>query len=329
MSTVLVTGGAGYIGSHVCKALAETGFEPVTFDNLSTGWQSAVQFGPLVRGDLLDPDALQQVFTRYKPVAVLHFAALSEVGISARQPVKYWKNNLTGSLNLVSAALASGVKNIVFSSTCAVYGPLTSDGFTEDHPRMPVNVYGQTKLAVEHLLSGLEASDDLRSVIFRYFNAAGADRGARIGEDHRPESHLIPRVLDAADGALEAISIFGDDYDTPDGTCVRDYIHVTDLADAHVRGLQWLLDGGASMAFNLGSGQGHSVRQVIDVASKVTGVSLEPKIGPRRPGDPAKLVSGSELAGKTLGWTLCHSGLEDMISDAWRWHQTGKYEETR
>ena len=325
MAVILVTGGAGYVGSHACKALAKAGHEPVVFDNLSTGWREAVQFGPLVEGDLSDRGAIAGAIAQHRPSAILHFAALSEVGHSAREPGRYWANNVTGSLNLVTEALAGGIDKLVFSSTCAVYGALQGEAFTEDHPRAPINVYGQTKLAVEHMLEGFEAAHGLRTMIFRYFNAAGADATAQIGEDHRPESHLIPLVLDAADGKRPEITVFGSDYPTPDGTCIRDYIHVTDLADAHVRGLEWLLDGGAPLRLNLGSRSGHSVQAVIDMAARVTGREIPVAQGARREGDPPRLVSGSDLAEQRLGWVPRHSALETMIGDAWRWHLTGKY----
>ena len=329
MAVILVTGGAGYIGSHVCKALADAGHEPIVFDNLSTGWRGAVQFGPFFEGDLLDREAISGVIRAHDPEAIVHLAALSEVGLSAREPGRYWANNVTGSLNLATEILAAGIDKLVFTSTCAVYGALIGEAFAEDHPRNPINVYGQTKLAVENMLAGFEAAHDLRTVTFRYFNAAGADEGAKIGEDHRPESHLIPLVLDAADGKRDAITVFGSDYPTPDGTCIRDYIHVTDLADAHVRGVDWLLDCGASLRLNLGSQSGHSVKAVIDTAARVTGREIPVVQGARREGDPPRLVSGSDLAGQTLGWTPQHSALETMIADAWRWHLTGKYPEGR
>ena len=325
MPVILVTGGAGYVDSHACKALAEAGHAPVVFDSLVTGWREAVQFGPLVEGDLLDREAIAAAIARYRPEAILHFAALSEVGHSAREPGRYWANNVTGSLNLVTEAAAAGIDKLVFSSTCAVYGALQGEAFAEDHPRAPINVYGQTKLAVENMLEGFEAAHGLRCVIFRYFNAAGADKDAQIGEDHRPESHLIPLVLDAADAKRPAITVFGSDYPTPDGTCIRDYIHVTDLADAHVRGLSWLLDGGAPLRLNLGFRTGHSVRAVIDTAAHVTGRDIPVEEGARREGDPPQLVSDSDLAEQRLGWVPQRSALDTMISDAWRWHQTGKY----
>jgi UDP-glucose 4-epimerase len=339
MAVVLVTGGAGYVGSHACKALAAAGHAPVVFDNLSTGWRQAVRYGPLVEGDLLDADALDRAFAAHRPQAVMHFAALSEVGQSARQPDLYWRNNLGGSLNLAMAARAHGVRAFVFSSTCATYGEPQGACLTEDDAQAPISPYGRTKLAVEHMLGDFQAAFGLRSVIFRYFNAAGADPGREIGEDHRPETHLIPLVLDAASGRREAITVFGTDWPTPDGTCIRDFVHVADLAEAHVLGLGWLLarggdeggdggdgdGGGGPLALNLGSGTGHSVRAVIAAARAVTGADIPVIEGPRRPGDPARLVSGSGLARQVLGWRPRRSGLDSMVADAWAWHQTGGY----
>jgi UDP-glucose 4-epimerase len=328
VAVVLVTGGAGYVGSHACKALRAAGHEPVVFDNLSTGWQEAVRYGPLVEGDLLDAAALDRAFATCRPQAVMHFAALSEVGESARRPDLYWRNNVGGSLNLAAAARAHGVGAFVFSSTCATYGEARGDCLTEDDPQVPVSPYGRTKLAVEHMLGDFQAAFGLRSVIFRYFNAAGADPAREIGEDHRPETHLIPLVLDAASGRRDAITVFGADYPTPDGTCIRDFIHVADLAEAHVLGLGWLLDGGdmgAPLALNLGSGTGHSVRAVIETARAVTGADIPVLEGPRRPGDPARLVSGSGRAEQVLGWRPRRSALASIVADAWAWHQTGGY----
>lgn len=325
MATVLVTGGAGYVGSHACKALAAAGHVPVTFDNFSTGWRDAVQFGTVVEGDLLNPQDLDHVFAEHGPEAVMHFAAFSNVGESVQKPDLYWRNNVSGSLNLFSAAQRAGVKAVVFSSTCATYGQARGDTLSEDDPQLPMNPYGRTKLAVEMLLRDFHDAFDMRSVIFRYFNAAGADPERRIGEDHRPETHLIPLVLDAASGRRDHISIFGTDYPTPDGTCIRDYIHVDDLASAHVLGLERLLQGGAPVALNLGTGRGYSVREVIDTARQVTGTDIPVGEADRRAGDPPRLISGSGKAGDVLGWTPQRSDLKTMISDAWRWHQTARY----
>ena len=325
MATVLVTGGAGYVGSHACKALAAAGHEPVVFDNFSTGWSDAVKFGPSVKGDLLDPAALEAAFNAYQPDAVMHFAAFSNVGESVLKPDMYWRNNVAGSLNLFTAAKQAGVKAVVFSSTCATYGEAKGETLTEEDQQLPVNPYGRTKLAVEMLLNDFHQAFDMRSVIFRYFNAAGADPDRRIGEDHRPETHLIPLVLDAASGRREQISIFGTDYPTPDGTCIRDYIHVDDLASAHVLGLEWLLNKGEPLRLNLGTGHGYSVREVIETARKVTGTDIPVEETGRRPGDPPQLVSGSARAREVLGWEPTRSDLATMIGDAWGWHQMPRY----
>ena len=242
MTKILVTGGAGYIGSHACKALAAAGYTPVTFDNLCTGWQDAVQFGPFEQGDLLDRPRLDEVFKKHQPVAVMHFAALSQVGESMIDPGKYWRNNVSGSLNLIEAAAAAGCLNIVFSSTCATYGDQDNVVLDENSAQYPVNSYGASKRAIEDILENFEASHGVKSVIFRYFNVAGADPDAQVGEFHQPETHLIPLMLDAIDGKRAALTIFGTDYDTPDGTCIRDYVHVCDLVDAHVLGIKWLED---------------------------------------------------------------------------------------
>ena len=324
-SAVLVTGGAGYIGSHACKLLARVGYLPVTFDNLSTGWARAVKFGPLVQGDLLDRDALDRAFAQYQPVAVMHFAALSQVGEASRDPGRYWRNNLGGALNLVEAMLAQGCRDIVFSSTCATYGDQDGVLLDEDSPQQPLNAYGGSKLAVEQMLRDFSASHGLNAVVFRYFNVAGADPEAEIGEWHDPETHLIPLMLDAARGARDALTLHGTDYPTPDGTCIRDYVHVMDLVDAHIRGLDWLRAGRGGRVFNLGTGRGFSVAEVLRACPDVIGRSVPHKIGPRRAGDAARLVSGSRRAHAELGWQAQRSTLEQMISDAWRWYQSGGY----
>ncbi len=323
---VLVTGGAGYIGSHACKQLRAAGYEPVTFDNISTGWREAVKFGPLVEGDLMDRAALDRAFAEYQPVAVMHFAALSQVGEAMENPGRYWRENVTGALNLVEAALAAGCKKIVFSSTCATYGDQDGVVLDESARQQPLNAYGASKLAIEQVLADFGASEELESVIFRYFNVAGADPDAEVGEFHRPETHLIPLVLDAIDGRRDALVINGTDYPTRDGTCLRDYVHVMDLVDAHVLGLRWLLEGKGSAVFCLGSNQGFTVREVMDHAAEVTGRPVPLREGPRRAGDAVTLVSGSTKAAQVLGWQAERSTLPQMIGDAWRWHQTGHYE---
>lgn len=326
MSNILVTGGAGYIGSHACKALRRAGFVPVTYDNLCTGWQDAVKFGPFEKGDLLDRARLDEFFAKYEPVAVMHFAALSQVGESMKEPGKYWLNNVGGSLSLIEATVAAGCKNFVFSSTCATYGEHDNVLLDETIEQHPINAYGSSKRAIEDMLKDFEGAYGLQSVIFRYFNVAGGDPDGEVGEFHQPETHLIPLMLDAIDGKRDALTIFGTDYDTPDGTCIRDYVHVCDLVDAHVLGLKWLIDGKGSRVFNLGTGTGFSVREVIRHSRSVTNRDVPFVEGPRRAGDCTKLVSGSTRASKELGWTPNRSTMETMVADAWRWHQTGHYE---
>jgi len=325
MKNILVTGGAGYIGSNACKYLKAAGYTPVTFDNLSTGWADAVKFGPFEQGDLTDRARLDQVFAKYKPWAVMHFGALSDVGQSMREPALYWHNNAVGSLTLIQAMLAVGCRKMVFSSTCATYGE--QDGVTLDEScvQQPINAYGASKLAIEQMLHNFAASDGLESVVFRYFNVAGADPGGVIGEHHRPETHLVPLILDAVVGKRDALTIFGTDYDTADGTCIRDYVHVCDLVDAHIRGLGWLKDGHGSRVFNLGTGSGFSVLEVMEAASRVLKRAVPHNLGARRPGDCTKLVSGSDRALRDLGWAPSNSTLATMISDAWTWHQTDGY----
>ncbi|KIC49844.1 UDP-glucose 4-epimerase GalE [Tateyamaria sp. ANG-S1] len=326
MAHLLVTGGAGYIGSHACKALRNAGFVPVTFDNLETGWSDAVKFGPFVQGDLLDRAAVDRAFAEYSPVAVMHFAALSQVGESMQDPGRYWRNNVMGSLTLIEAAVAAGCLDFVFSSTCATYGDQDNVVLDESSAQLPINAYGASKRAIEDMLRDFEAAHGLRHVIFRYFNVAGADPEGEVGEFHQPETHLVSLMLDAIAGKRDALTVYGTDYDTPDGTCIRDYVHVCDLVDAHVLGLKWLQDGKGSRVFNLGTGSGFSVREVIDHSRAVTNKSVPYVDGERRPGDCTKLVSGSTRAEAELGWTPKRSTLDIMIKDAWRWHQTGHYD---
>lgn len=322
---VLVTGGAGYIGSHACKALAQAGYIPVTLDNFSTGWRDAVKFGPYVQADLLDRAALDAAFAEHKPVAVMHFAALSQVGEAMSEPGKYWRNNVSGSLNLIEAAVAAGCKNFVFSSTCATYGDCDGEVLNEDTAQAPLNAYGASKRAIEDMLVDFGAAYGLRHVIFRYFNVAGADPDGEVGEFHRPETHLIPLILDAVDGKRDALTIHGTDYPTPDGTCIRDYVHVMDLVDAHVKGLEWLQADKGDRVFCLGTGDGFSVREVVDATRHVTNRPVPMNEGPRRGGDAVKLVCGSQRAKDELGWDPSRSTMKQMISDAWRWHQNGNY----
>ncbi len=326
MTNILVTGGAGYIGSHACKALAQAGYVPVTYDNLVTGWQDAVKYGPFEQGDLLDRDRLDQVFAQYQPAAVMHFAALSQVGEAMSEPGRYWRNNVTGSLNLIEAAVAAGCLDFVFSSTCATYGEHDNVVLDESALQHPLNAYGTSKRAIEDILRDFEQAHGLNHVIFRYFNVAGADPEGEVGEFHRPETHLVPLMLDAIDGKRDALTVYGTDYDTPDGTCIRDYVHVCDLVDAHVLGLRWLEQGKGSRVFNLGTGTGFSVKEVIAQSRSVTNREVPFITGPRRAGDCTKLVSGSTRAEAELGWRPNRSRLETMIADAWRWHQNGHFE---
>ena len=323
---IIVTGGAGYVGSHAAKALSKLGYTPVTIDNLSTGWLDAVKYGPFEKCDLLDKSNLNHIFEKYKPHAVMHFAASSQVGESVTNPAKYWRNNIVGSLNLFEVCVSHGCQNVIFSSTCATYGNDDNVVLTEDSEQRPVNAYGASKWAVEQILEQMSISSGLRYVIFRYFNVAGADPDGDIGEFHQPETHLIPLILDAIDGQRNKITIYGTDYDTPDGTCIRDYVHVCDLVDAHILGLNWLENGGSRKVFNLGTGNGFSVRQVIEHSGLVTNRNVPVIEGPRRAGDCTKLVSGSELAKFELGWEPKRSTLNHMITDAWRWHQTDCYQ---
>ncbi|WP_406720231.1 MULTISPECIES: UDP-glucose 4-epimerase GalE [Thioclava] len=324
---VLVTGGAGYVGSHACKALKQAGYIPVCFDNLSTGWKEAVKFGPLEVGDLHDRARLDEVIAKYQPLAIMHFAALSLVGESMKNPAKYWATNVNCALNLIQAATDAGIDKFVFSSTCATYGDQDGVVLNEQTPQFPINAYGGSKRAIEDMLRDFGNSHGLRSVIFRYFNVAGADPEAEVGEQHVPETHLIPLMLDAIAGKRAALTVFGSDYETRDGTCIRDYVHVSDLVDAHVLGLKWLEEGKPSEVFCLGTGNGFSVREVIAQSRNVTNREVPIIEGDRREGDAAVLVSGSVKAKDVLGWTPKRAELETMIADAWRWHQAPEYAE--
>ncbi len=321
MSTILVTGGAGYIGSHACKALARAGFLPVSYDSLEHGHADAVRWGPLEQGALADRARLDDVIDRHRPIAVMHFAAYAYVGESVRDPGKYYHNNVAGSLGLLEAMRDHGIDKLVFSSTCATYGVPQRLPLTEDHPQQPINPYGASKWMVERMLADFDAAHGLRSMSLRYFNAAGADPDGEAGERHDPETHLIPLVLEAATGTRPDITVFGSDYATPDGTCIRDYIHVSDLADAHVLALQALLGGAATTAYNLGNGKGFSVREVIDCARRVTGRDIAVSEGARRPGDPAVLVGDASRIRRELGWSPNYADLDTIIGTAWRWQQ--------
>jgi UDP-glucose 4-epimerase len=317
---VLVTGGAGYIGSHAVAALLEKGEEVVVIDNLLQGHRGALLGGKLYIGDLRDSSFLSRVFAENDFDGVIHFAAHSLVGESMKEPGKYYDNNVYGTLCLLEQMRRAGVGNIVFSSTAAVYGEPERLPIDENDKTVPTNAYGETKLAVEKMIRWYDVAHGIRSVSLRYFNAAGAHASGRIGEDHQPETHLIPLVLQVALGRREAISVFGDDYPTEDGTCIRDYIHVSDLADAHLLALDRLRNGGSSTVFNLGNGLGYSVKQVIDVARHVTGHAIPVRMESRRPGDPAVLVASSLRARHELGWQPKRNRLEDIISSAWQWH---------
>jgi UDP-arabinose 4-epimerase len=322
VTTVLVTGGAGYIGSHACKHLHAAGFHPVAFDNLSEGHRWAVQWGPLHVGDILDTDSLQAAIDTYKPVAIMHFAANALVGESVSDPAKYYRNNTFGSFNLLETARRNGIEHFVLSSTCASYGIPTVVPIPEDHPQRPINSYGSSKLVVEHMLVHYEIAYGMRSVALRYFNAAGASPDGDLGEEHDPESHLVPLAIGAALGTRPPLKIFGTDYDTPDGTAVRDYIHVTDLADAHVAALRYLLDGGKTTQLNLGTGIGLSVRQIVAAVEKILGLPVPYADAPRRAGDPPALVADPRRAMQLLNWNPVSSTPEIIIESAGRWHRS-------
>ena len=317
--TVLVTGGAGYIGSHAAKALHQAGHRVVVFDNLIAGHREAVRYGELVEGDITDVTAVRSALRRYDVLAVMHFAAFLDVGESVRQPARYYRNNVTGALTVLEAMALEGVKLFVFSSTCATYGEPIETPITEAHPQKPINSYGESKLAVERALPHFERAHGIHSVALRYFNAAGADPDGELGEDHSPEIHIIPRAIEAAMGG-RGLQVFGDDYPTPDGTCLRDYIHVTDLADAHVRALEAIADTGTSAVYNLGTGKPQSVREVIDAVERVTGNKVPWTLAPRRDGDPAVLYAAADKAQRELRWTPRFTDLDSIVRTAWNWH---------
>ncbi len=317
---VLVVGGAGYVGSHTVRYLVRKGYRPVVFDNLSTGHRASVPRGvPFVKGDLLKPASIGRALEKAPFAAVFHFAAKALVGESVENPALYYRENVTGTLNLLEAMLAHRVKRIVFSSTAATYGNVEAVPLTEDHPKNPCNPYGFTKWAIERMLEDFHAAYGLRSVRLRYFNAAGCDPSGEIGEDHDPETHLIPNILKAALNSRRKMKIFGDDYPTIDGTCVRDYIHVTDLAQAHVLALDAMKKDVHCDAFNLGNGNGYSCMQVVEAARRVTGRSIAVTVTGRRPGDPAILVAGADRARDVLGWSPAHDSLDEIVETAWRW----------
>ncbi len=316
---VLVTGGAGYIGSHACAALEEAGYLPVTYDNLSHGFESLVRFGPLEQGDIRDRERLLEVMRRRRPSAVMHFAGLISVGESVQKPDLYYDNNVSGALTLIDAARECGISRVVFSSTAAVYGMPEIQPITEAAAKAPINPYGRTKLMIEEALQDYGVAYGMTSVCLRYFNACGAHPTARIGEMHEPETHLIPRALMAVKGQIPTCDLMGRDYPTPDGTAVRDYIHVCDLADAHVGALRYLEQGGATAAFNLGTGRGYSVQEVLDAVARVTGQPVPVRHAPRRAGDPPELVADPSLAMRELGFAPRWTDIDAVIDTAWRW----------
>ena len=317
---ILVTGGAGYIGSHTCKALKAKGYNPVTYDNLSSGHPWAVKWGPLEHGDILDRGRLSQVIASYKPSAIIHFAALISVGESVENPEKYYRNNVMGSLTLLQTMREQGVDRIIFSSTAAVYGLPEVVPIPETALEQPINPYGETKLFVERIMRDFGRAYGLNWTALRYFNASGADPEGETGEAHDPETHLIPIILEAIQGKRDRLTVYGTDYDTPDGTCIRDYIHVTDLAHAHVAALERLRHGGESCSYNLGNGSGFSVREVINAAQKVTGKIAPVNYGERREGDPSVLIADARRAMQELSWRPQISSLDEIIKTAWLWH---------
>jgi UDP-glucose 4-epimerase len=319
---ILVVGGAGYIGSHMVNMLAGQGARVTTLDDLSGGHRDAVLHGDFVLGNCGDAPLLADLLARHRFDAVMHFASFIQVGESVQKPEKYYQNNVVHTLTLLQAMLAHGVGHFIFSSTAATFGEPHYTPIDEDHPQDPINPYGRSKLFIEQALADLDRAHGLRSVCLRYFNAAGADPAGQLGERHDPETHLIPLVLQAANGRRPHIGVFGRDYDTPDGTCIRDYIHITDLCSAHALALRHLLAGGASQNFNLGNGQGFSVQEVIDTARRVTGREIAVVDGPRRPGDPARLVADSRRARQVLGWQPAYPELGTIIAHAWKWEQS-------
>jgi len=319
---VLITGGAGYVGSHTCKALAASGYLPVTLDNLIYGHPWAVQWGPFIEGDITDALVLDQIFSDYRPKAVIHFAAYAYVGESVEHPAKYYQNNVGGSITLLEAMRRHGCKNIIFSSSCATYGIPLQVPIPENHPQRPINPYGRSKLMMEQIIQDYGHAYGIRYAILRYFNAAGADPEGQIGEDHDPETHLIPILLQTLQGLRPYTEVYGTDYETPDGTAIRDYIHVTDLADAHDRALKYLAQAGQSLCMNLGTGRGCSVLEVIHAVEQVTGKVVAYRTIGRRPGDPPALVAKAEHALSVLGWKPSFVDIRKTVETAWNWHES-------
>ena len=325
MRNILVTGGAGYIGSHTCLALSRQGFTPVVLDNLTNGHKEFVQWGPYEIGDVRDRSRLDQILSAYRPQAIIHFAGLIEVADSIANPIAFFDNNVTGSLALLAAALSAGVQGLVFSSTCATYGIPDQSPMPESHVQIPISPYGRSKLMIEQVLSELSQYKDFRSVALRYFNAAGAEPESALGEWHDPETHVIPLAIQAAKGLRPHFKIYGSDYPTRDGTCVRDFVHVTDLAEAHVRAVEYLLSGGKSIALNLGTGQGTSVKEIIGAVENVSGSRLPIELAMRREGDPPELVADNSRARKVLAWTP-RRDFGSIIESAWRWHSRAEFQ---
>jgi UDP-glucose-4-epimerase GalE len=321
MTSILVSGGTGYIGSHTCKALRRAGFDPITYDNLARGNPESVKWGALERGDLGDFNRLRETLTRYRPVAVIHFAAFAYVDESNLKPTLYYQNNVGGTATLLEAMRECGIGKIVFSSSCAVYGTPAVVPISEETAYAPINPYGATKMICERMLRECALAFPLSYIALRYFNATGADPDCEIGECHVPETHVIPLLLDAAAGESTGFTIYGDDYPTADGTCVRDYVHVTDLADAHVKAVRALLDGAESTALNLGNGRGWSVRELIASVREVTGCEFPVHVGARRPGDPPALIADASRARHQLGWRPRYSDLTTQVTHAWAWRQ--------
>ncbi len=317
---LLVTGGAGYVGSHCCKAFAEAGWDVTVFDNLSRGWREFVQFGEFYEGDIMNPDDLADAIAKVKPDAVAHFAAFAYVGESVTDPGLYYRNNTQGTLNILEAMRDGGVDKLLFSSTCATYGVPAEMPIHEELPQSPINPYGWSKLFVEKMMWDFSAAHDMQCVALRYFNAAGADRDARIGERHDPEPHVIPLAIRGAMKDDFTFTILGDDFDTRDGTCVRDYIHVEDLADAHKRAIEYMAKGGASNYFNLGTGNGTTVKEIADAVERVSGKPLPRRVGDRRPGDPPALIADPTKAREVLGWVATRSSIDNIVQSAWNWH---------
>ncbi|MFG6365642.1 UDP-glucose 4-epimerase GalE [Schaedlerella sp.] len=322
---ILVCGGAGYIGSHVNKQLSREGYETVVFDNLIYGHREAVKWGSFVEGDLANENDIEAVFSAHRIDAVFHFAAYAYVGESVTEPEKYYYNNVVNTLNLLKVMKRHGCNKLIFSSTCATYGEPEKVPITEDMPQNPINPYGMTKLTVERILKDYQKAYGMQFAVLRYFNAAGADPDGEIGESHDPETHIIPLMLDAASGKRDDIKVFGTDYDTPDGSCVRDYIHVADLADVHIRALHYLEEGNPGDFFNLGSTIGTSVLEVVESVKRVTGREFQVTLSERRQGDPAKLVGSSDKARKVLGWEPKYGEIDAIVDHAWKWHKNAGY----